>query len=400
MNIAHIVSYLSLRFGGPPVIASKLVSNLNRLGTNGSLWGTGDEKELCLPEVPTYECRAFAVKPPYRWFRSPGLAKTLEREMVAIDLLHLHEIWSYPTYIGHRIGRRQDKPYLITVHGELEPWRLNHKKLKKQIYLKLIGNRIFRGAACLHAGSSLEGRGFREAGYKGFITIIPNGVDLQDFAELPERDVADEQWPKLKGKRVVHFLSRLSPEKGLDQFIPAWSDVVKNKSYYDSILVLSGPDDREYRRVVEGLVDAYGVSNSVLFTGMVTGRDKLALMSRSDIYVLPSYSEGFSISLLENLAAGKPVLITPGCNFPEVAQAGAGICVPVKRQSLAVGLRELLDMSDNDLVNIGSNGRDLVTQNYTWDTAARKLLTVYNCILEGKDVPLNPQPAMVTNLTV
>jgi glycosyltransferase involved in cell wall biosynthesis len=125
---------------------------------------------------------------------------------------------------------------------------------------------------------------------------------------------------------------------------------------------------------------------------MVSGRDKAALISRSDIYVLPSYSEGFSVSVLENLAARKPVLITPGCNFPEVVDAGAGLCVPPQRDLLAQGLRQLLDMSDSDREQMGRRGRDLVMNNYTWEMAARKLITVYNCILTGKEIPLFPEP--------
>ena len=154
----------------------------------------------------------------------------------------------------------------------------------------------------------------------------------------------------LKGRRVVLYLSRISPEKGLDELIPAWSAVIKKPSYSDALLVIAGPDDRGYRSKIEDMVLRAGLEAHVLLTGMVNGRNKFALISRADLFTLPSYSEGFSNALLENLAAGKPALITPGCNFPEVVEAGAGICVEPERNSLGEALMQLLDMPKKNLL--------------------------------------------------
>ena len=121
----------------------------------------------------------------------------------------------------------------------------------------------------------------------------------------------------------------------------------------------------------------------------------MALISRADIYILPSYSEGFSISLLENLAAAKPALITPGCNFPEVAEAGAGICVNPVKEEIETGLGELLDLSPDQRRKMGERGRELVANNYSWDIAARKMIMVYRAILNGDTIPLYPEPVQL-----
>jgi len=127
-------------------------------------------------------------------------------------------------------------------------------------------------------------------------------------------------------------------------------------------------------------------------TGMVQGYQKMALISRSEIYTLPSYSEGFSVSILENMAAGKPVLITPGCNFPEVALKGAGLSVQPERGAIAEALSRLLGLPNFELEIMGQKGHDIILANYTWSIAAQKMKTVYQCILDGKDVPLYPEP--------
>ena len=144
--------------------------------------------------------------------------------------------------------------------------------------------------------------------------------------------------------------------------------------------------------IVKKVIDKYNLASNILLTGMVQGYQKMALISRSDIYTLPSYSEGFSVSILENMAAGKPVLITPGCNFPEVALKGAGLSVQPEREALVEALSRLLSLENSELEIIGRKGHDIILANYTWGIAARKMKTVYQCILDGKDIPLYPEP--------
>ncbi len=391
MKVMYVLSYLSLRYGGPPSSVRTLTEAMISLGLDAHCWGTGENTDRNELELLGPPFRSFPTRWPRNWYRSPELASALEIETPSFDLLHLNEIWTHPLYAAASSFRKNRKPYLITPRGIFtQSWRYNTPK--KRLYLRLVGNKMIAGAACLHALTQAEVGGFREAGYHGPATIVPNGIDPGKFAHMPDPDAVEKRCPELRGKRVVHFLSRLSPEKGLDQLIPAWADTVRGRSYNDCILVISGPNHQGYRSVVEGLIKLHDLGKSVLLTGMVTGSEKLALISRSDVYVLPSYSEGFSVSVLEHLAAGKPVLVTSGCNFPEVLDAGAGLCVRPQRDALAQALRRLLDMTDSERKQMGLKGRELVTNNYTWEIAARKLITVYDCILHGKEIPLHPNP--------
>ena len=299
------------------------------------------------------------------------------------------------SYVAAKLGRRTDTPYVIAPRGELEPWRVRNSRLKywkKQLYLSLLGRRMLQRAACLHAITPCEMEGFRQAGYDGPVAIVPNGVDARKFSQLPAPSEADRLWPTLKGRRVVLFLSRLKEEKGLDQLLPAWQQVLRRSANYDdAMLVIAGPDDRGYRKVVHDMLNRYDLPRNTLLTGMVRGQEKLALMSRSDVYTLPSYSEGFSMAILENLAAGKPVLITPGCNFPEVVEAKAGISVPPEAGPLTDALCHLLELSNQERNEMGQRGRELVSRDYSWESVAEKMLTVYGCILSGQEIPTHPQ---------
>jgi len=401
IQVANVLGYMARRYGGPPQSMYGLGQAVEATGIKVSYWATANSSDHKNLVASGHNVHLYETTWPHRWFRAPVLSHDLACRIQSIDLLHIQEIWSYPQWSASRVARRFDVPYLITPRGVLEPWKIRRKVclkfIRKTAYLGLVGKTMLRNARCLHALTLDETDGFRKIGYDGPVTIVPNGITPDDFSHLPGREEAEMRWPDLKGRRVILFLSRLSKEKGLDRFLPALADIAKRKVYKDVLLVLAGPDLDGYGKTVKVLIDKHALTERVLLTGMVTGRSKAELLSRADIYALPSHSEGFSMSLLENMASGTPVLITEGCNFPEVEQSNAGLCIPCKRESLKEGLMKLLEMPAGDLKAMGQKGRQLVLNNYTWQIAARKMVTVYRCILDGKEIPLNPEPFIKAN---
>jgi len=389
-----VLGYLNERFGGPPQVALALGGHLENLGAQVSFWATGDDNDRFQLKNDKIRAHLYEISRPKSWFRAPKLIEDLSQQADSIKLFHLHEFWSWPQYAVTKLATKKEIPYIIRPAGVLKKWSIRHKGMKKRIYLSLIGKRMCRNAACFHAITKNEADDLRALGHDGPVTIIPNGVNAEEYLNLPEPAEAEEHWPELSGRKMVLFLSRISPEKGLNELLPAWSNLMERKAYRDSILVLAGPDDRNYLSNVKAMVDKYNLNKQVLFTGMVRGRKKQLLISRADVYILPSYSEGFSMSLLENLAAANPVLITPGCNFPEIVREQAGFCVTPERNRLAEALRELLDMSDQKRRAMGLRGQKLVHENYTWRIAAQKLITVYRCVRQGRVIPEYPLPAL------
>lgn len=395
MKIAHILSHVAAVHAGVPIATRKLGRALVRLGVDVSFWTTGDPEEAASLEEAGIDPHVFRRKWPQGWRYSPELSREFEFKIKDIDIVHIHEVWDYPQLTTARSAIKHNIPYIWAPRASLEPWRIRYKGWKKRLYLQLFGKNILHHAACMHAVSAAETEGFRKLGFYGTSFVVNNGIDPDEFTSLPDPAAAEQLWPSLKNKRVVLFLSRISPEKGIDQLIPAWEAITRKECYADTLLVLAGPDDRGYRQQVQDQLEKLNLSERVLLTGMVNGKDKMGLISRADIYVLPSYSEGFSNSILENLAAAKPVLITPGCNFPEVVAAGAGLCVEPICDQLIEGLEQLLNMSKNDLKAMGQRGRRMILENYTWEIAARKLITVYQAILKGEKIPEHPMPVPI-----
>ncbi len=392
MKIGHVLSHVSNLYAGVPIATRKMGLTQKTLGIDIEFWTTGDENDrrvLVDSDIPAH---VFNRSWPSGWRYAPDFADSLRQSVANIDLLHIHEVWQYPQIASSRIARQNKIPYIWAPRASLEPWRMKHKGWKKRAYFRAFGKGIMKYASCMHAVSGGEVDGFRQLGFRGPIAVVPNGISPDEFSKLPEGHIAEGIWPELINRKVVLFLSRLSPEKGLDQLLPAWADIVRNNRSSDLLLVLAGPDDRGYRKVLDEIIFSYNLQQHIFFTGMVSDDTKLALISRSNIYVLPSYSEGFSNSLLENLAAGVPALITPGCNFPEAVHGGAAICVEPYRDSIAEGLTTLINMPVCDLLEMGKKGRELVLGSYTWDVAARRLVTVYRSILNNNEIPLYPDP--------
>jgi len=130
-----------------------------------------------------------------------------------------------------------------------------------------------------------------------------------------------------------------------------------------------------------------GLGQKVCFTGPLHGREKLAALAGAELFVLPSLSEGFSMAVLEAAAAGLPVLLTPQCNFPELAQAGGAIEVSPDAAGCEAGLREMLRFSEAGRRLMGQRGKDLVTSSYTWPRIAAQMLNVYRWLLDGGHPP-------------
>lgn len=391
MGVAHIVGYVGAQYGGVPQVVMALFRRMVDLGLNVSLWATGTAHDAERSYGPGSRVNVYERCWPKCWFRAPDLVRDLQAAR-DVNLFHLHGVWTHVQQATSRLARKRGTPYMITPHGVLLPRHVHSKGLKKHVYLSLVGKEMLRSSACLHAITPAEVEGFRHAGYDGPVTVIPNGVDTPEYDVPLAREEADTYWPILRGRRVVLFLSRLSPEKGLDEFIPAFADTAKREAYDDTLLVLAGSGTDHYCNEVTAIREKYRIQDRVIMVGFVQGREKELLMARADVYTLPSYCEGLSMSVLENLAVGTPALITTGCNFPELVRSGAGICCSPDSTSLAEGLRRLLDMSAPERREMGQRGRALVKRDYAWNTIVEKLIVVYRCILAGKPVPLHPEP--------
>jgi glycosyltransferase involved in cell wall biosynthesis len=147
----------------------------------------------------------------------------------------------------------------------------------------------------------------------------------------------------------------------------------------DVCLLVVGPDNWGYKSKLQGMLDAE-TSERVIFTGMLVGENKMAALACADLFVLPSLSEGFSNAVLEAMACGLPVIISPQCNFPEVEMLGAGRVVEPEVGQLGKAINELLDQPET-CRQMGDKARALVNDQYNWDNIADNMIAAYERII-------------------
>ena len=383
MKVLQVVASLAPEWGGPVKVVNELAGALEAIGVSSEII-SAQGRRVGNPETVTNDIpiHLFETGPIARLWtaHTPGLKKTLARKIPDFDLVHIQELWHYPGYIASKIARSRNVPYIVTIHGELNEWNLQQKRLKKQIYMTAIQRGILQKSAALHAITPAESNRIRQLEIETPVAMIPNGIHTEEFENLPDRSQFVSRYPELENRLIVLFLGRIQQKKGLDILAQAFGNLVRTR--HDVRLVVAGPDEDNTLTEVKTILKSQGALEKAVFPGMLTGEQKLEALSAADIFALTSYSEGFSVALLEALSAGLPLVITDECNFPEVGDSRAGFVVRPNDSETASALMSLLDSADLRR-EMSENARRLVRSNYTWERIAEKMFTLYENVIAG-----------------
>jgi poly(glycerol-phosphate) alpha-glucosyltransferase len=331
--------------------------------------------------------------------RGPGALGYSPELLTAIDpkadLLYAATLWKYPSWAALQWAERTGKPMMVAPHGSLDAWALSNAAWKKKIVAVLFKNRQLHKASCIRALCQSEADAIRAFGLTNPIAIIPNGVDLPG-GELTK--------PEVGRRRTLLFLGRMHPKKGLPNLIRGFKKALHaTPSSTDAPwqLVIAGWDQGGHEAELMKLCDELGLSFerrgagsesststvSVVFFGPAFGDDKKSLLRGADAFVLPSFSEGLPMSVLEAWSYRLPVVMTPECNLPEGFAADAALRIETGVESITQGLYSLFSMSASDLQAMGARGRTLVEERFTWKTVAAQMREVYGWMLGGGATP-------------
>jgi glycosyltransferase involved in cell wall biosynthesis len=308
---------------------------------------------------------------------APAMKAELERLVPSVDVVHIQMPYIYPTFAAGKSAIRHQKPLFYNQHGVFNVEHLKFRGLKKKLYIKAIELPIMRKATTLIALTEVEVESYRALGVQTCCKVIPNGVDTLDYN--PKENFSEISYGIKPDEKVIFFMGRLHPTKGVDKLIRAF--LIIHKEFPRARLVIAGPDEWGMVETFRQVMINAGVESQVIFPGMVFGKEKKELLERADLFCLPSDGEGFSIAVLEALAHSTAVLISPGCHFPEVEKAGAGRVTNSDPDSLSKEISDLLRHPEL-LKEMGNNGLDLVSKHYSWDIITDQLIDVY---LEGID---------------
>lgn len=369
LRVLHSTFSLTRKGGGVYEVLKDLTQQQSRSG-DLSLKVVGPADDDYQPGEWSCESAAYPVLGP----RAYGYSTELRQHYRSFepDLAHLHGIWMHYSRVNLQDCIKEDRPYVVSPHGMLDRWALQNSRWKKRVVRCLFEDRHLKNATCLHALCDSEAVEFRRLGLKAPICVIPNGVTI------PPRTSMAPKWQFETGRPVMLFLSRLHPKKGLLEFLSAWHktrDLWKSENWGFAI---AGWDQSGYQQRVQEQIAALGLESDVELIGPVFGEEKTATLQNASAFVLPSFSEGLPVSILEAWAAKLPVVMTDQCNLPIGFSSGAAVQVSHEPTGLLTGMSKFFDMSQQERASMGMSGRDLVESHFTWRKVAAKYLSLYH----------------------
>lgn len=240
-----------------------------------------------------------------------------------LDMLHLHGIWMYPSRAGSVWARRTGRPYAISPHGMLDPWITRRGRLKKAIARLGYERTSWRRAAAFHALTGKETKDIARETGRDDIRVIANPAP-------PLTLTLDGSI----GFKVV-YIGRIHAKKNLEALVEAW---VAASLPEDARLVIAGWGTPADVGRLQRAVSAAGPQ--VQFVGAKYGSEKADLLRSARFTILPSFSEGLPMAVIEGWAAGVPAIITTHCNLPAGTAAGAALPCETDTASIAATLEQ------------------------------------------------------------
>ena len=311
------------------------------------------------------------------WGFSLMLAQSIWQQVSRTDVVMIHFHYQFASLIGGWICCLRRKPYIIFTHGSLNKYGVAlRSRFRKRFYLCLLERGNFKQAlfAAYQSPEELD-----NSLQFGRCEIVPIGIDPEVFRPLPPRFSLQARHPEIGNRLVYLYLGRLDAGKGLEILLPAFRRLVERQA--DAHLVIAGGNERGYETVLRHLVTELDLAERVTFTGLVSGPDKLAVLQDADVFVLPSRSEALSLSSLEAMYMGLPVVVSNRVGlWRTIQQKRLGWVVPLDESALADALT--LAARSPDRRTIGQRGHELVRSQYTSDAIAQDLVVQIQTAIE------------------
>jgi glycosyltransferase involved in cell wall biosynthesis len=299
--------------------------------------------------------------PLLRYGYTPRLVRWLHENVHSYDALILNGLWNYTSYGTWRALRGQRVPYYIFPHGMLDPWLKEGHPVNyfvRNMFWRLFEWQVVRDCRYIFFACEEEKRLAHEHFLHNSQHGRVGGFGTRELAADKEAQQSAFllRFPQLRNRKIILFLSRIHPKKGLDLLIRAFARHEKKFDEFD--LVIAGPDSVGLKPRLERLCAQLKIQHRVHWTGMLGGDDKLGALCSASFLALPSHQENFGIAVVEAMAIGLPVLISRKVNiWREVDAFGCGWAVPDDINAVAEGLEYMCALPQTELAAMAQNAR-------------------------------------------
>jgi glycosyltransferase involved in cell wall biosynthesis len=384
MKILQVVPVFSPMHGGSSAVPYILSKELAKRGHEVTIY-TSDYR-ICwewVESLPQVNVCPFKTRSSLaNFYVTPRMMNRTREEIKSFDVIHLHDYRTFQNIIMSRYAKKYDVPYVLHAHGALH--RIVEKRRLKWIYDVSFGYELLKDASKVIALSQAEFQQYRVMYVsREKIAVIPNGMDLSEFADLPPRDFFKNRFNISEEKKMILYLGRIHRTKGIEFLVNAYAHLVKNMKSNNALLVIAGPDDG-FLGQLKSFVSRLGLNDKVMFTNMLSEEDKVGAYVDSSIVVNVEPRNVFGLVPLEAAACSTPVIVSSGNAISEaICEGKFGFSV---EYGDVFALAEIMHkMLNNDILleEMGREGRKFIFANYDWANIVPKLEKVYEEVLRS-----------------
>ena len=388
MKILHVIPAIALSYGGPSQAVLEMGRALLKEGVEIEIVTTSanSNQDLNVPYGKKIEYEGI----PTRFFPrtlneykfSWPFTQWLKTNIKNYNLLHIHSIFCFPTACAAHYARKYQIPYIIRPAGMLDDWSMKQKGWRKKIYFQIVEKKSLENAIAIHYTSEAEKNAAEKLPFFTRGIVIPLSVAIDIRFQTLEQGTFRKKYSEYAGKKIVTFLSRLDPKKGLKLLLEALSRLGRRRN--DFVLLIAGKGKRDYEHQVRKWTRELHLESQTFFLGFLDSERKYELLRDTDLFVLPSHQENFGLAVVEAMQMGVPVVVSDQIDLSqEIESRGAGRVVPLDSHRLALAIEALLE-DEEERTRLGENGRRLALEKFSREQMVHGLIGLYRSILENK----------------
>ena len=383
MKVLHVIPSVSEKAGGPSQAIFPMCRALRDQGTQVLLATTdegieGEEHavEQSVKDVPTI---FFPAQMGGSFKYSRPFSNWLADNVARFDVVHIHAVFNHACIAAASACRKSNVPYIVRPLGTLDPWSMKQKSFRKKVFWQAGIKKMLSEAAAIHYTTDAEQNAVEGSLGMSNGFVVPLGVDVTLMDRTLAQSKLTEYFPELAGHTFVLVLSRLHPKKGLEVLQDAFLSLMQEEEFKDVRLVLAGEGDESYEQFLKTRIQSNRAAESVVFPGWLANERKEVALQNAALLALPSRQENFGVCVMESLACGVPVLVSPQVNLSQqIETAGAGWVAELDEKSLQTAMRKALS-SPTERVARGKAGRELAKR-FTWSIVASQLIVLYQSV--------------------
>jgi glycosyltransferase involved in cell wall biosynthesis len=252
-----------------------------------------------------------------QFFVPLGFDDWLRQHAGEFDIAHLHGCHNLPGALAAARLAPAGVPYVLEPHGTAP--RIERRRFAKWIFDHTFGRHVIPRASRLLAVTEAERTQLQQLGISDErIRVIPHPIDLEPTRAVENGRFRDRF--SLKWKEIVLFLGKLTPRKNVELLVDAFASLLPRPAG----LVIAG-NDMGAGRAIRRRVEARGLGDRTLFTGLLRGQERLEALADASVVAYPGHHEVFGLVPIEALLCGTPVVVSDDCGCGEViSQTGGG----------------------------------------------------------------------------